>query len=123
MGGAFFRISLNSPNHINPFDLPMPLKDESPADVLRSNIINMVGLVRLMLGGLTPEEDAIIDRAIAETYASRDITPEVDFAKAVSPTMSDFHDILKRIEGGNGSADQKTSSPQPIKKKQGGRLL
>ena len=104
VGGAFFRISLNSPNHINPFDLPMPLKDESPADVLRSNIINMVGLVRLMLGGLTPEEDAIIDRAIAETYASRDITPEVDFAKAVSPTMSDFHDILKSIEGGKSLA-------------------
>ncbi len=100
VGGAFFRISLNSPNHINPFDLPMPLKDESPADVLRSNIINMVGLVRLMLGGLTPEEDSIIDRALAETYASRDITPEVDFAKAIPPTMSDFHEILKSIAGG-----------------------
>lgn len=104
VGGSFFKISLNSPHHINPFDLPMPLKDESPADVLRSNIINMVGLVRLMLGGLTPEEDAIIDRAIAETYASRDITPEVDFSKAVPPTMSDFRDILASIEGGAGLA-------------------
>jgi len=102
--GAFFKISLNSPSHLNPFDLPMPLKDESPADVLRSNVINMVGLVRLMLGGLTPEEDAIIDRAIAETYASRDITPEVDFSKAIPPTMSDFHSILKSIEGGAGLA-------------------
>lgn len=104
VGGSFFKISLNSPHHINPFDLPMPLKDESPADVLRSNIINMVGLVRLMLGGLTPEEDAIIDRAIAETYASRDITPEVDFSKAIPPTMSDFRDILASIEGGAGLA-------------------
>ncbi|MBI5913149.1 DUF87 domain-containing protein [Candidatus Azambacteria bacterium] len=104
VGGSFFRISLNSPHHINPFDLPMPLKDESPADVLRSNIINMVGLVRLMLGGLTPEEDAIIDRAIAETYASRDITPEVDFSKAVPPLMSDFQTILASIEGGAGLA-------------------
>lgn len=104
VGGSFFKISLNSPHHINPFDLPMPLKDESPADVLRSNIINMVGLVRLMLGGLTPEEDAIIDRAIAETYASRDITPEVDFSKAIPPTMSDFRDILASIEGGGGLA-------------------
>ncbi len=104
VGGAFFKISLNSPHHINPFDLPMPLKDESPADVLRSNIINMVGLVRLMLGGLTPEEDSIVDRAIAETYASRDITPEVDFSKALSPTLSDFHQILASIEGGGGLA-------------------
>lgn len=104
VGGAFFQISLNSPNHINPFDLPMPLKDESPADVLRSNIINMVGLMRLMLGGLTPEEDAIIDRAIAETYASKDITPSVDFSKAIPPTMSDFHSILVSIEGGSSLA-------------------
>lgn len=104
VGGAFFRISLNSPHHINPFDLPMPLKDESPADVLRSNIINMVGLVRLMLGGLTPEEDSIIDRAVAETYASRDITPEVDFTRAVPPTLSDFHQILASIDGGKGLA-------------------
>ena len=100
VGGAFFNISLNSPNHINPFDLPMPLKDESPADVLRASIINMVGLVRLMLGGLSPEEDAVIDRAIAETYASRDITPEVDFSKAVPPTISDFHSILSNMDGG-----------------------
>ncbi|MEK7520438.1 MAG: DUF87 domain-containing protein [Patescibacteria group bacterium] len=104
VGGAYFRISLNSPHHINPFDLPAPLKDESPSDVLRSNIINMVGLVRLMLGGLTPEEDAVVDRAIAETYASRDITPEVDFTKAVPPTLSDFHAILASIEGGAGLA-------------------
>lgn len=100
VGGAFFNISLNSPNHINPFDLPMPLKDESPADVLRASIINMVGLVRLMLGGLSPEEDAVIDRAIAETYASRDITPEIDFSKAVPPTISDFHSILSNMDGG-----------------------
>jgi len=104
VGGAFFKISLNSPHHINPFDLPFALQDESPADVLRSNIINMVGLVRIMLGGLTPEEDAIIDRAIAETYASHDITPEVDFSKAVSPTLSDFHQILASIEGGKSLA-------------------
>lgn len=104
VGGAFFKISLNSPHHINPFDLPFALKDESPADVLRSNIINMVGLLRIMLGGLTPEEDAIIDRAVAETYASHDITPEVDFSKTVSPTLSDFHQILSSIKGGAGLA-------------------
>lgn len=104
VGGAFFNISLNSPNHINPFDLPMPLKDESPADVLRASIINMVGLVRLMLGGLSPKEDATIDRAIAETYASRDITPEIDFSKAVPPTLSDFHSILSNMEGGKDLA-------------------
>jgi len=60
VGGSFFNISLASPNHINPFDLPIPREDEKPEDVLRSNIINLVGLLRIMLGGLTPEEDAIL---------------------------------------------------------------
>src|SRR3989344_2226344 len=44
VGGAYFNISLTSPNHINPFDLPLPREDESPSDVLRSNIISLIGL-------------------------------------------------------------------------------
>ena len=58
VGGRYFNISLSSDHHINPFDLPIPREDESAEDVLRSNIINLVGLFRLMLGGLTPEEDS-----------------------------------------------------------------
>jgi hypothetical protein len=34
-----------------------------------------------MLGGLSPEEDAIVDRAISETYALKDITGDTDFAE------------------------------------------
>ena len=101
VGGAFFNMSLSSPNHINPFDLPIPREDEKPADVLRSNIINLVGLLRIMLGGLTAEEDAIIDRAISETYASRDITLETDpknWSENI-PLMSDFEQVLESMEG------------------------
>ncbi|MBI2573947.1 MAG: hypothetical protein HYV78_00945, partial [Candidatus Wildermuthbacteria bacterium] len=76
VGGSFFDISLSSENHINPFDLPQPREDEKPEDILRSNIINFVGLMRIMLGGLTSEEDSVLDRALAETYAAKDITPE-----------------------------------------------
>jgi len=64
VGGRYFNISLSSDHHINPFDLPIPREDETAEDVLRSNIINLVGLLRLMLGGLTPEEDSMVDRAI-----------------------------------------------------------
>jgi len=81
---------LSSENHINPFDLPVPREDESPSDVLRSNIINLVGLFRIMLGGLSPEEDSIIDRAITETYALKDITGERDFREMSPPLLSDF---------------------------------
>ena len=99
-GGKYFNISLNSDHHINPFDLPTPREDESASDVLRSTIINLVGLFRIMLGGLTPEEDAIIDRAISETYALKDITPDSDFSQAEAPLMSDFELVLAGMEGG-----------------------
>jgi len=101
VGGSFFNISLASPSHINPFDLPMPREDEKPEDVLRSNIINLVGLTRIMLGGLNPEEDAIMDRALAETYAAKDITPETDprHWRENIPLMEDLEAVLKTMEG------------------------
>lgn len=101
VGGSFFNISLSSANHINPFDLPAPREDEKPADVLRSNIINLVGLMRIMLGGLTPEEDAIMDRAIAETYAAKDITPETNPStwQEKIPLMEDLEQVMEGMEG------------------------
>ena len=102
VGGSFFNISLASPNHINPFDLPTPREDEKAEDVLRSNVLNLVGLLRIMLGGLTPEEDAIIDQALTETYAAKDIVPETDPALWLEriPLMQDFEAILEGMEGG-----------------------
>jgi type IV secretory pathway VirB4 component len=101
VGGSFFKISLNSEHHLNLFDLPVPREDEDPADVLRSNIINLVGLLRIMLGGLTAEEDALIDRALTETYASRDITPYSDPATwgQKVPLLSDLEAVLSSMQG------------------------
>ncbi len=99
VGGRYFNISLNSEDHINPFDLPHPREDESSADILRSNIVSLVGLFRIMLGGLSPEEDAIIDKAITETYALKDITIESDFTQIEPPLLSDFEMVLRSIEG------------------------
>jgi conjugal transfer ATP-binding protein TraC len=99
--GSFFKISLSSESHINPFDLPEPREGETPEDVLRSNIINLVGLMRIMLGGLSPEEDAIMDRALAETYAAKDITATSDpkaWATNV-PIMSDLESVLDTMNG------------------------
>ena len=98
-GGRYFNISLSSEHNINPFDLPIVQEDENPADILRSNIISLVGLFRIMLGGLTPEEDAIIDRAITETYALKDITPDSDFTNIDPPLLSDFELVLAGMEG------------------------
>lgn len=99
VGGRYFNISLSSDHHMNPFDLPIPREDETAEDVLRSNIINLVGLFRLMLGGLTPEEDSIVDRAISETYAIKDITLDSDFSNIEPPLLSDFEMVLSGMEG------------------------
>lgn len=106
VGGRYFKISLNSEHHINPFDLPLPGEDESSASILRSTIINLVGLFRLMLGGISAEEDAVIDRAITETYALKDITAESDFANVDPPLMSDFELVLAGMEGGESLAQR-----------------
>jgi len=105
-GGSFVNISLTSPHHVNPFDLPAPREDEDPENVLRSNIINLVGLMRIMLGGLTPEEDAIIDAALTETYRARDITPESDPETWTenTPLMSDLESVLETMEGAESLA-------------------
>ncbi len=99
VGGRFFNIALSSDHHINPFDLPIPTGDETPDDVLRANVINLVGLFRIMLGGLSPEEDSIIDHAITETYALKDITSESDFSNIEPPMLSDFEIVLSGMEG------------------------
>lgn len=104
VGGSFMNISLSSSTHLNPFDLPIPGEDENPADILQSNIINLIGLLKMMLGGLTAEEEAILDKAVIETYASRDITPESDFSNITPPLMQDLYTILRGMTGGDSLA-------------------
>ncbi|MDI6778477.1 MAG: ATP-binding protein [Patescibacteria group bacterium] len=107
VGGTFINISLSSDYHLNPFDLPAVPENEDPKDVLRNNIANLVGLLHIMLGNITPEEDSILDRAISETYAVKDITPETtlrSFTKEQVPTMSDLYEVLRNMEGGEDLA-------------------
>ncbi|MCA9357077.1 conjugal transfer protein TraC, partial [Candidatus Kaiserbacteria bacterium] len=98
-GGRFFNISLSSNHHINPFDLPTPSADEDPRDVLRTHIIELVGLFRLMLGGLTAEEETLIDIAIQETYALKDITGDANFSNLEPPLLTDFEMVLAGMDG------------------------
>lgn len=105
VGGGFFNISLTSQHHINPFDLPPVGKDENPTDVLRGNIITLTGLLKVMLGDITPEEESVLDSAIMETYSSRDITPERrDIAELTPPLMTDLETVLQNMEGGESLA-------------------
>ncbi len=105
IGGSFFNISLTSEHHINPFDLPPVGQDENSSDVLRSNIITLLGLLKTMLGEITPEEESVLDEAIAQTYSSRDITPDRrDFQDITPPLMTDLQTILENMQGGESLA-------------------
>jgi type IV secretory pathway VirB4 component len=107
-GGRFFNISLSSSHHINPFDLPKLQTDESPEDILRSHTINLMGLMRIMLGGLSPEEESIVDRAITETYALKDINGQSDYSNVPPPLLSDFELVLRGMEGSESIAQRLT---------------
>ncbi len=106
VGGSFINISLTSGHNINVFDLPPSLPDESPAETLKSNILNITSLLRIMFENLDSKQIGILDRAIAETYASRDITPESDFSMYSPPTLSDLQIVLESMEGGTELAEQ-----------------
>jgi type IV secretory pathway VirB4 component len=101
VGGTYINISISSENKINPFDLPRAIGEEAKAgDIIRSAVITVKGLIKLMVGNLTHEEDSIIDRALLETYAKKDITPDSDLSKVEPPIMQDLQDILEGMEGG-----------------------
>lgn len=103
VGGKFYNISLGSNSHINPLDIPPPDEGQRPGDAIRTSVINLVGLIRIMLGGLSNEEDAMIDQALRETYAAKDITPESDPSTwdEKVPLLSDLEQVLDSMEGTN----------------------
>lgn len=108
VGGSFLSISLNSASRVNPFDLPRAIEGESNEDILRTAVVNLLGLMNLMLGKLNPTEEAVMDRAIWETYAKKDITPASSFVQAEPPIMQDLVEILGGMVGGESLAQRLT---------------
>lgn len=116
VGGAYVRLSLNSPTRINPFDLPRVVDTEEADNALRSNLITLHGLLRLMMGGaqaqllgsqqmiapaLTPVEESDLDAALIETYAKAGITNDPLTHQGTPPTIADLYDTLLHM-GGTG---------------------
>lgn len=102
VGGTYINVSLSSDERINPFDIPLPVKNhiEKPGDRVREHIINLTGLVKLMLGDISDEEGGLLDQALIETYNSKGITLETEEPeKMVPPLMGDLVDILAGIKG------------------------
>src|SRR3990167_2952724 len=108
VGGSFLDISLNSDSRVNPFDLPPGVEGESNEDILRSAVIYLLGLMNLMLGKLDPTEEAIMDRAIWETYAKKDISANSNLSNVEPPLMQDLVEILGGMVGGESLAQRLT---------------
>jgi type IV secretory pathway VirB4 component len=106
VGGTFLNISLNSTYRINPFDLPIPLEDESAADMFRSSVINLLGLFKLILGKLDPTEEALLDKALWQAYAKKDINENSDFRTIEPPVMTDLIEVLQEIVGAESLAQR-----------------
>jgi conjugal transfer ATP-binding protein TraC len=116
VAGAYVRLSLNSATRINPFDLPKVVDTEEADNALRSNLITLHGLLRLMMGGaqsqmmgntavalpaLAPSEEADLDAALIDTYAKAGITNDPLTHNAIPPTIADLYDTLLHM-GGTG---------------------
>ena len=106
VGGSFVNVSLASTEHINPFDIPNVPEDESDDDALKSHVVTVAGLVKMMVGEITPEEEAMLDRGITETYALKDIVPGKDFSKKTAPVLADLKTVLESMEGGKSIAER-----------------
>jgi len=100
VGGAYINVSLASESKINPFDLPRPVGEEvNVDDIIRSAVITVKGLLRIILGTVTAQEDSLIDRALLETYAKKDIGSTSDLTLVEPPIIQDLLDILEGMEG------------------------
>ena len=116
VGGAYVRLSLNSTTRINPFDLPQVVDTDESDNALRSNLITLHGLLRLMMGGaqaqmmggnstlvpaLSPNEEADLDAALISTYERAGITQDPLTHSSPPPTIADLYDTLLHM-GGSG---------------------
>lgn len=116
VAGSYIRLSLNSNTRLNPFDLPRVVDTEEADNALRSNLITLHGLFRLMMGGaqaqliggnstlmpaLSPVEESDLDAALIETYAKAGITNDPLTHTATPPTIADLYDTLLHM-GGTG---------------------
>ncbi|MCR4311735.1 MAG: DUF87 domain-containing protein, partial [Candidatus Uhrbacteria bacterium] len=113
VGGTYINVSLASDSKVNPFDLPRPKGEETSVDdILRSAVITLKGLLRIMIGkpigergslGFTPEEDSLLDRALLESYAKKDITADLPSLDGVAdfPIINDLVEVLEGMDGGS----------------------
>jgi type IV secretory pathway VirB4 component len=95
IGGEFVEFSSNSQYKINPFDLT--LKNPEP-DELQNKILDLHSLMRVIMGDLTPSQDALLDRALVTTYKLKNITQDPETFKNEPPLLEDLYKVFLGME-------------------------
>jgi len=96
VGGEYINFSFNAPAKINPFDLSGVY--EEGENELGLKILSLHGLCKVIMGQLTPTEEAILDRALVLTYKQKGITPEPATQKLEPPLLEDLYKTLIGME-------------------------
>lgn len=106
VGGEYISFSFNSNTKINPFDLSQ--LTDSGENELGLKILSLHGLFKVIMGTLTPEEDALLDRALVLTYKQKGITQDPQTQKNEPPLMEDLYKVLVGMEekAAKGLADR-----------------
>jgi hypothetical protein len=96
LGGEYIRFSFDSPTKINPFDLAL-LKDSEESE-LNQKILSLHGFFTVVMGKLSPSEDALLDQALILTYKQKGITPDPSTQNLEAPLMEDLYKVLVGME-------------------------
>ena len=103
VGWTYVNIATNAQQYINPFDLPPKIEDVEYGkwDLLRSQIMTLIWLIQILIWKLTPEEEAILDKALQNTYALRWFSlQDDDYEWKQPPLMEDLMNILNWMDWG-----------------------
>jgi type IV secretory pathway VirB4 component len=98
VGGEYIRFHFGTPTKINPFDLTLLQKTSDEESELNQKILSLHGFFRVVMGRLTPTEDALLDRALVLTYKQKGITPDPTTQKKEPPLMEDLYKTLVGME-------------------------
>ena len=99
--GTYINIATNAQQYINPFDLPPKIEDVEYGkwDLLRSQIMTLIWLVQILIWKLTAEEEAVLDKALQNTYALRWFSfDDDDYEWKQPPLMEDLMNVLNWME-------------------------
>jgi type IV secretory pathway VirB4 component len=96
VGGQYIDFSFNSPAKINPFDLSQVYQEGE--NELNHKILSLHSLFKIIMGQLTPQEEALLDRALILTYKQKGITPDPATQKKEPPLLEDLYKVLIGME-------------------------